>query len=343
MESEKEEIKILSIDGGGIRGIIPSVFLGEIRNILTSYSGKNFVYEHFDMLAGTSTGGMLALGLATSLGRADFNLDHSREPKMNFQELINLYSRKGHLIFPPPSIKFGSAIQQIFHYKYAPDNLEKILMELFGDSKMNHMLRPTVITSFDIENNQPFIFRMYPDEHHKQDWKNFYIRDVARCTSAAPTYFPPALVSPCDFPDQKYVLVDGGVVLNNPSLLAYAEAKTLFPKAKRFKILSLGTGTVPISLSYEQTKNWGALGWMNPSKGLPLLEVIMSGQSVSANYMLEQLPDVELYRMNININPLHKEMDNPGAENVQYLQKVAAQYVHQSFEWLKKVCRRFID
>jgi patatin-like phospholipase/acyl hydrolase len=259
---------------------------------------------------------------------------------MNFEELIRLYSRKGHLIFPKPSVRFGSGIRQMRSYKYEPDNLMQILLEFFGDTTMRDMLRPTVITSYDIGNHKPFIFRMYPREKQVQGWKDFYIRDAGRSTSAAPTYFPPAHISPVGSPDKKYVLVDGGVVLNNPALLAYAEAKAMFPHAEKFVILSLGTGLVPSTHTYEETKNWGLWGWMNPKAGLPLMEIMMSGQSTSANYMLNQMPDVEIYRLNVHLDPQYAAMDKPAKENVDYLQRVAAQQVHQSFDWLKSVCQR---
>lgn len=340
MDMRKVIVKILSLDGGGIRGIIPSVFLGEVHNLLSTYSGKRYLYENFDMLAGTSTGGLLALGLATPMGRPGFESGQSREPKMNFEELIRLYSRKGHLIFPAPRVKIGSAIQQIFRYKYDPSNLEQILLEFFGDATMRDMLRPTVVTSYDISHHRPFIFRMYPQVQQSPGWEDFYIRDIGRSTSAAPSYFPPAHISPVSNPDRKYVLVDGGVILNNPSMLAYAEAKALFPQAQKFIILSLGTGIVPRTFSYEDTEKWGALGWMNPGDGLPLLEVMMGGQSNSADYMLNQMPDVELYRLNVHLESQYAAMDKPAKENVEYLQRVASQQVHQSFDWLKQVCRR---
>lgn len=340
MDKEKVIVKILSLDGGGIRGIIPSVFLGEIHNLLRSFSGKKHLYEHFDMLAGTSTGGLLALGLATPLGRSDFDSGLAREPKMNFEELIRLYSRKGHLIFPAPAVKFGSGVRQMLRYKYDPSNLEQILLELFGEATMKGMLRPTVVTSYDISHHRPFIFRMYPHREQKAGWEDFYIRDVGRSTSAAPSYFPPAHIAPVTNPEKKYVLVDGGVVLNNPSMIAYCEAKALFPNAQRFIIVSLGTGIVPRTFTYDETRSWGALGWMNPGAGLPLLEVMMGGQSSSADYMLNQMPDVELYRLNVHLDAEFGAMDKPDKENVEYLQKIAARQVHQSFDWLKSVCQR---
>jgi uncharacterized protein len=221
--------KVLSIDGGGIRGIIPAMVLAEIEE----RTGKS-IAETFDLIAGTSTGGILALGLAMP--------GDGGRPKYTASELIELYEDEGTSIF---SGRAGT-IRNLFEERYPSAGVEGVLDRYFGDARLKDALSTVFVTSYEIELRAPFFFR---SERAKVDADyDFPMREVARATSAAPTYFEPAKVE-ARGPVEYYALVDGGVFANNPAMCAYVEASSILKERgsastdePTILVVSLGTG-----------------------------------------------------------------------------------------------------
>jgi patatin-like phospholipase/acyl hydrolase len=186
-----------------------------------------------------------------------------------------------------------------------------------------------LITAYDIERRRTHFFTQH-DAH--RDGRNFYVRDVARATSAAPTYFECAkIVSDSGVP---YALVDGGMFANNPALCAYAEvrvglAKALelnpAPRAKDMMILSLGTGQLTRSYSYPKAKDWGAVGWIRP-----VLDIMMSGVAETVDYQLRQIYDaVEAPEQYLRIQPelgeAEEDLDNADPDNIRRLAQIGTE------------------
>jgi patatin-like phospholipase/acyl hydrolase len=173
MASEKANtIKVLSIDGGGIRGIIPALILGALQERV----GKK-PHETFDLIAGTSTGGIITVGIGTIC-----NQDSCYSP----QELVDLYVQNGAAIFKK---SFFESLEELARPKYSPDGLEKVLEEYFGETEFKTALTPLLVSSYDLQTQLPFFFkshRIAADASY-----NWLITQIARATSAAPTYFPP--------------------------------------------------------------------------------------------------------------------------------------------------------
>ncbi|HEY7328780.1 MAG TPA: patatin-like phospholipase family protein [Gemmataceae bacterium] len=194
--------RVLAIDGGGIRGIIPASFLERLEY----HSGKR-VHELFDLIAGTSTGGILALGYVTPpYGKTA-------------GELLDLYRMNGHVIFG--SKKWWGPL---FRPKYDVGPLERLMDKYFGETLLSKAIVPTLVTSYDIHLRRNQVFKSW--ETGRDMRKDYKMKDVARATSAAPTYFEPAVLG-------EGVFVDGGLMANNPAGVAYAEAKRLAsPEAK---------------------------------------------------------------------------------------------------------------
>jgi len=311
----KQMKKILSIDGGGIRGLIPGQVLVALEKKLQIKSGNSDarIADYFDFFAGTSTGGIL-----TCLLLCPDPLD-SGKPKFSAQEAVDLYKDYGDDIF---SLKFWIRFlnkQPIFNSKYSAKALENTLNNYFGDVRLSELLKPCLVTAYDIQERKTHFFAQH-DYKRKGEGGDFYIRDVCRATSAAPTYFQTAMVK--SISGISYPLIDGGMYANNPSLCAYSEVRNSKggPSAKNMFLVSLGTGGENKSYDYNRAKNWGALGWIKPS-----IDIMMSGAAETTNYHLLKMFSANGYEDNYRrIQPAHlrnadPEMDNVSTQNIQAL------------------------
>ena len=267
--------KVLSIDGGGIRGVIPAVLLEHIEK----EKNKN-VADLFDLIVGTSTGGILAAALTNKSKQP-------KQPKPSATKMVSLYSDRGKDIFKRSRWRKVSSLGGMADERYDHAPLEELLKEYLGNWTLAECDPPIVVTSYDIERRKPYFFKT---KKAKNDTgRNHLLRDVARATSAAPTYFEPAVVenivkTPSDEIIRR-VLVDGGVFVNNPAMCAYVEARTSFKKKPcEILLVSLDTGKATRSISYEDAKDWGALGWIHP-----LISIIMDGTSDATHYHLKHL------------------------------------------------------
>lgn len=237
------DFRILSIDGGGIRGIYPAAFLAGLEE---RYLGGASVARHFDLIAGTSTGGIIAIGLATGLTGAD---------------LSHLYMRRGREIFPPAGNGWSGALgrrlagfRQLFRYRYDRNALNTILAETLGDRKFGQAGSRLCIPSFDGRHGEVYIFKT---PHHPDFRKDGFepMTKVAAATAAAPTFFQPLR-------DGGYTFVDGGVWANNPVMIALVDALSCFNVPREnVRILSLGCGDDPYVVGNPKIIRGGALAW----------------------------------------------------------------------------------
>ena len=243
----KPTIKVLCIDGGGIRGIIPAMILAEIEK-----RTQKPISELFDLIAGTSTGGILALGLTKP--------NDQRKPQYTAKDLIALYETDGERIFSRSiwyKIQSGASF---VGKKYPSDGIEKVLDHYFEDARLRDALTDVFITSYDIERRSPFFFQSRNAKLNRS--YDFKMKQVARATTAAPTYFEPFKLER-DASDYD-ALIDGGVFANNPTLCGFVEAKSTHPGTDNFLVVSLGTGEMTRRFLYDETKGWGLAQWRNP-------------------------------------------------------------------------------
>ena len=311
-DTQVKSIKVLSIDGGGIRGIIPSIILAELQKRL----GKN-LWEVFDLIAGTSTGGIIALGIGT---RGNNGQPYTPD------ELLNLYVENGPAIFKKNII---TTEREILFPKYSPDGLEKILAEFFQATEFKTAITPLLISSYDLQSQLPFFFkshRIASDPNH-----NWNVTSIARATSAAPTYFPPLhLVRG----SEDYALVDGGVFVNNPSLAAYAEARSLYPEFAQLVVVSVGTGDRQDNITYAAAKDWGLVGWAKQ-----IVPVFMDSVSECVDYEMNLLPGCKYHRLQVaNLHAAEAEMDDVTPQNFAHLQATAQEYLATQAAALTAIC-----
>jgi len=341
---------ILSIDGGGIRGIIPAMVL----NYIEERTGKR-IATMFDFIAGTSTGGLLALGLTRKNSDSSIN----NEPEYTAAELVNFYGKYGAKIFKENII---GDVDDLLQPKHDPKGREEVLKHLLGEAKVEDALREIFIPSYDIELRAPIFFTSNPDAeetesfHSRKLCSGFKMWEAAMATSAAPTFFPPyALETPHTTDEGHYALVDGGVFANNPSSLAIMEAMISYKnktkeelQRKDILVVSLGTGSVTRRYKYRDAKKWGQIKW-----ALPLLNVVFDGQSESVALQLEQLMvpkgDKEnnrnYYRFQLQLSSEngHDQIDNASPDNIEHLQKRGERLIEHSKKELRELCELLKD
>ncbi len=168
--------KILSIDGGGIRGVIPAVVLEYLEHV----TGKS-VSSCFDLVVGTSTGGIIAAGLTVP--------DSSGKPKYSASDMLEIYTKHGGEIFERSFWRGITSLGGLADEQYSEERLEQLLADYFKDTTLKDCLKPIVLTTYDIERRKPYFFKTRRAKD--QPDRNHYLRDATRATSAAPTFFEP--------------------------------------------------------------------------------------------------------------------------------------------------------
>lgn len=260
--------KVLSIDGGGIRGVIPSVLLNHIED----NTGKS-VAELFDLIVGTSTGGILA----TALTKKDGGNNHKAK------DMVEFYTNHGGEIFERSAWRAVSSLGGLIDERYDHEPLENLLDKYLDDFTLSACDPPIVATSYDIEKREPYFFKTTKARGSPE--RDHYLRHVARATSAGPTYFEPARIPDLATPPHCRALVDGGVFVNNPAMCGYVEARSTFKKGPDdILLVSLDTGKATRSIKYDEAKDWGAPSWIHP-----LISVMMDGTADAADYHLGKL------------------------------------------------------
>jgi patatin-like phospholipase/acyl hydrolase len=320
-------IKVLSIDGGGIKGIIPATVLAYIEQKTGQPTSALF-----DLIAGTSTGGILALG-STKPGP-------DGTPAYTAEEGIAFYVEEGPVVFSRPwyrKIPGWNLIEE----RYPSGPIDEVLLEYFGDTRLKEALTDVIITSYDIEGRAPYFFKSRHAKDPDRPRDDFFMRDAARATAAAPTYFEPAKITVPGEPP--YVaLIDGGVYAINPAMCAYAEVRSLNPPEAQVLLVSLGTGENTEPLPYDEVKGWGEASWARP-----ILDVTFDGNSDTVDFQLRQLlPAVaglpRYYRFQIRLEGASDAMDDASEENLEALQALGAKLVTDNQAALDELCSQLV-
>ncbi len=335
--------RILSIDGGGIRGIIPGQVAVSIEEKLQQKSGNPDakIADYFDLIAGTSAGGILTCFYLFP------DPKNPTRPRWSAQDAVNFSIKSGRDVFKSSFWQTLTSLDGLVDEKYSSYRLEKFFLEHFGDCQLSELLKPCLITSYDIERRKAHFFDQIDALNHPEE--DYFIRDIARATSAAPSYFEVPKIH--SLTNESYVLVDGGVFANNPALCAYAEVRNKFripedradkgPTAKDMVILSLGTGEAQKKYPYQEAKDWGQVEWIEP-----LISMMMTGVAETVNYQLIQIFDsIERPNQYLRITPnlsLYEEplpIDDASEPKLSQLIKIGKEQVEKHNQELD----RFID
>lgn len=245
--------RVLSIDGGGVKGVFPASFLATIEDSI-----GGCVADYFDLIVGTSTGGIIALGLGLGLRARD---------------LLAFYENWGPQIFGGP--RHWRILRALFRAKYSSDPLRRAAESVFGNRLLGESRNRLVIPSFNVETGEVHIWKTAHDRRLERDYKCRAI-EVALSTAAAPTYFPTYQAS------SGTALVDGGMWANNPLMVAMVEALGVLGwPSDSLRVLSLGCTTAPLELKWARS---GMLTW-----AFKIVDVFMTAQATSAYGMSQHL------------------------------------------------------
>ncbi|CAL5013010.1 unnamed protein product [Urochloa decumbens] len=286
-------VTVLSIDGGGVRGIIPGTILAFLEEKLQELDNRPDarIAEYFDVIAGTSTGGLVTAMLTAP------SPDDKNRPLFAAKDINEFYLKHCPKIFPPGRAggPLGLFKSIMGGPKYDGKYLHSVIRELLGETRVSDALRNIVIPTFDIKLLQPTIFSKYDAENDVS--KDALLSDVCISTSAAPTYLPGHQFETKykDGNTRAFNLIDGGVAANNPTLLAMTHVskqilmgnKDFFPIKPadygKFMVLSLGTGSAKVeeekSFDAVQCSRWGLLGWLYNKGTAPIIDSFSQASS----------------------------------------------------------------
>ncbi|GLJ32829.1 hypothetical protein SUGI_0661190 [Cryptomeria japonica] len=281
---------ILSIDGGGVRGLIPAQALGFLEAKLQELDGAEArIVDYFDLIAGTSTGGLVTAMISSP--------KPNKRPLFSAKEVTDFYLRSLPEIFPQPTRwnLFGGATCLFYGCKYSGQYLGQIFNEMIPNLRLSETITNVLLPTFDIKLQQPIIFSTF--EAKENAFKNPFLKDVCIGTSAAPTFFPPHYFTTHDQSSgrsRSFHLIDGGIAANNPTLLAINQIKKMRLKENPgFKntrpqdygeilVLSLGTGqedSQSINYNAKEAAQWGGLGWIQNKGRAPIIDVFMNASA----------------------------------------------------------------
>lgn len=245
---------ILSLDGGGIRGAATTQFLAKVEKKLQKDYGKS-IRDYVDFYAGTSTGSIIALALATT-----------PMPMAQINELYNYENARK--IFKENRGLFE--IDGVNAPKYEGDGKRQMLKEKLGNAKIRDVKPGTHVLaiSYAVEERKPVVIKST-----KEQYLELYAHQAADASSAAPTYFPTRELDIPPGEDEDFWLVDGGVIANNPTMCAIAEAKRHWAgePLDQMRVLSVGTGFLTRKVNGPESRKWGALQWFTKGHILELL------------------------------------------------------------------------
>ena len=308
--------RVLSIDGGGIRGIIPAMVIAHLER----QTGKP-ACELFDLIVGTSTGGILALGLSLQ--------DEEARPLLAAKRMVALYAHHGAEIFEQSLWRKLRTVGGIFEEAYSHKTLEAVLEQYFGERTLSDCGVPAMVTSYDIQRRRTVFMKSWHADH-----ADLLCSDAARATSAAPTYFEPANLQ---WADQSRTLIDGGVYMNSPAVSAYAEARKLFPN-EPIAMLSLGTGELTRPIPYEEARTWGSALWV-----MSLLDCMFDGVSKAVDHQMRLFLGEQYLRLQTPLHYASDDMDDASRGNIRNLKQTARELIQReadalnsfmaSYEW----------
>jgi patatin-like phospholipase/acyl hydrolase len=298
----EERFQVLSLDGGGIRGIFTAAVLAGLEGDL---GGP--ILDHFDLVVGTSTGGIIATALGAGLSP---------------EEILELYVREMKTIFP--GHRYLRSARGLLRPKYGSNGLRSLLQRTFGDRILGESKVPLVIPAFDVGENQVYLFKTPHHERLKRDWKVPFWQ-VAMATSAAPAFFPAFYL-----PGDKVRLIDGGVWASNPAMIGVAEAVSIFGQTlESIRVLSLGTTTDSRPRS-RQLDNGGLLQWLRSPN---VVNVLLTGQSIGAFTEVQHLiGPSNAYRLNPPAPPGLARLDSADARDLKAKASFHSRFFCPTFE-----------
>lgn len=305
-------MRVLAIDGGGIRGLLPGVVLAELERL----SGRP-VHQLFDLIAGSSAGGLVAAALCVP--------GEQQGARWTADEVTALFEREGGRIFQR---SLRRSLRTRFGFsrpRYSDAVLNAVLADYCGRVRLRDSTTGLMVCSYDVERRIPVRFQSWQavedPSHDRALWQ------VARATIAAPTYFAPMRLTPPGH-HAPGSLIDGGIVAHNPALLAAIEAATLRPE-EPVRIVSLGTGALNKRLRWEEASTWGAVRWARP-----MIDMFFDASSSIVQEQLRRTLGDRNHRFQIPLTGCTEAMDDASPRNLAALRRNAELLIEQRHDEL---------
>lgn len=305
-KDHQEYIRILAIDGGGVYGLLPS----HILKYIEEKSGKP-IAELFDVIMGTSTGALLSVILTIP--------DKDNKPKFSAEQAIDIYRNYGNKIFYNPWYHRILTLNGLLGPKYMTSERYKVFKDFIGDLYFDQLLNNMIIPAYGVNEHNPLLFVNWK-EPSLQDI-NFAVSNLLMGAISPPGYFPSVVFGS---EQHRYLLVDGALFVNNPSLAATLIAMKVYPH-KKYLLVSLGTGKVKgEAIAPDKQVGWGDLQWSQE-----ILSVLLDSGMKFDNVLLNKtFPfPVDVYQFNTEITELSKLLDDISPVNLLRLKKEGHQFV----------------
>ena len=289
-------MKVLAIDGGGIRGLIPARVLAEIERRCGRPAG-----ELFDLVAGTSTGAIIACAL-------------TRPQPLTAERIARIYLDEGPQIFHRSLLKRITSVEGYLDERYDSDGLLESLRRHLGSTRLAQADPPVLLTVYDLERRRAMLLGARDD---------MSMVDAAHSSAAAPSYFEPVRIG-------ELTLIDGGVFATNPAMCAYARLD-----GDPELVVSLGCGEHTRRLPYEQVRDWGRLEWARPA-----LDVVFDGTADAVDIQLESLLGASYVRLQTPLDEASDDLDDVTPENLAALEREAERLIAARDDELDRLCAR---
>jgi predicted acylesterase/phospholipase RssA len=289
-------VRVLSIDGGGIRGLIAARVLADIERRCGSRAG-----ELFDLVAGTSTGAIIACAL-------------TKPDPLSAERIARIYLEEGPEIFSRSLLKRITSAEGYLDERYDSDGLLTSLRRHLGDARLADAKPAILLTAYDLERRNALLLRNGDD---------MSMVDAAHGSAAAPSYFEPARVG-------DLTLVDGGVFATNPAMCAYARAD-----GDVELLASLGNGEHTRVLPYEKVRDWGRIEWIRPA-----LDVVFDGTADAVDIQLSALMGDDYMRFQTPLDEASDDLDDVTPENLAALEREAERLIAARETDLARLCER---
>ncbi|MEL6361230.1 MAG: patatin-like phospholipase family protein [Pseudomonadota bacterium] len=342
---------VLAIDGGGVRGLVAATLLdGLARALELAGSAKPFA-DHFDLIAGTSTGAIIAAAIAAPG-------DGGKVPRRSPADLRKLYRTRSNEIFPRRfwcRLPVFGRLRQFFGPLYSPDPLVRILDDELADMTFADARRNLLICSYSIDPRGTAFFRGGPDYQAAvrnghlpagvtEPANGVLLKDAATGSAAAPTFFPPHQITD-GLTNETRTVIDGGVFLNDPALLAFADAVMLYPDDE-IHVVSIGTGRLTDPYPFDVARGWGFFEWLSPLGRFrtPLISAISDGQARAVNAQLQKLIQDRYYRLDYDLTSGYgsPNLDDASKRNLKRLEEGAQKMVDEMGDQFARIATDFL-
>ncbi len=335
---------ILTIDGGGVRGLVAAVLLDALDGELQAAGHDGAISDCFDVIAGTSTGAIIAAALALP------QIDNGEKQLLRGPSgLRDLYRRQSRVIFPPRALPFLpilGRLRQLFGPLYSAAPLKGLLDAAFGNASFINPRRNLLITAYSLDPRDALFMRGGPHTPPGDALCTGAVKisDAVLASTSAPTFFPPHKFSN-PRTGETFSAIDGAVFINDPTIAGFAEGLRLFPDDD-IRVISIGTGRIVQSIPFETARRWGYLGWVNPGGRFrtPLLSAISDGQARAVNEHMKKLIGERYQRFDYDLAKGYgtPTIDDSRPSNIAALERGALKMAEEMRPRLRAVAKELV-